>query len=326
MLKETEMLYKMMLIREFENIVAKYKFDRKIYGSAHCYNGQEAIATGVCTALSKDDYVITNHRPHGHAIAKGADINKLMAEIFGKATGSNGGKGGSMHVNCAQCGVITASGIVGSGLPVACGSAFSSKYKNDGKVTVVFFGDGSANEGVLHECLNLASIWNLPLVFVLEDNGLAITVQTKNTSACKDYTKLAKAFGVDSVLINGQDVQEVYSAAQQAVKKARKLSRPTLIQAKTYRFHEHAEGEFYLRMRDTNYRDNKEIDNAKTQKCPIKLYCKKLIENNEANEREISELHKKVLNEVEYALEFAQSSPYPKNSCAFENVFFGGIA
>lgn len=317
---QKSLLYKMLLIREFENTVSEYKMNNKIYGSAHCCNGEEAISAGVCSALNKEDYVITNHRPHGHVIAKGADINSLMAELFGKSTGSNGGKGGSMHINSKEYNVITATGIVGSGIPVSLGSAFASKYKNDGKVTVIFFGDGSANEGVLHECLNLASIWKLPLIFVLEHNGLAITVQTKNTSAIKDYTKLAEVYGIKTAKIDGQDVEEVYNTAKKAIDIARN-GEPFFIQAKTYRFHEHAEGAYYYRMRETGYRDNEELQIAEQEQCPIKLYSEKLIKNGILSQEKIDELKEKAKQEVKNSLDYAFNASAPSVESAFENVF-----
>lgn len=320
-MKELDMLYKMILIREFENTISKYKFNGKIYGSVHCCNGQEAVAVGVCSALKKRDYVVTNHRPHGHIIAKGAPIKSLMAEIFGKSTGCNGGKGGSMHLNSAEFGVTMASAIVGSGIPVACGNAFSSKYKKDKKVTVVFFGDGSANEGVLHECLNLASIWNLPIVFVLEDNDLAITVQTKNTSSCKSYVELAKYYGIKGSVVDGQDIEKIYNESLIATEMVREQSCPFFIYAKTYRFQEHAEGQFYLRMRQTNYRDNSEIDRIIMSKCPIKLFVAKLFKNGKITKFQFQNLCSKAIDEIQSGLDYAFASVEPSIHCAFENVF-----
>lgn len=319
-----EQLYKMILIRTFENVVAEYKMQGKIYGMAHCYNGQEAVAVGVCSALKKSDYVISNHRPHGHAIAKGVNLNAMMAEIFGKSTGTNGGKGGSMHVYDPKCGLVMSTGIVGSGIPVACGTAFSSKYLSDNKVTCVFFGDGAANEGVMHECLNLAAIWKLPIIFIVEDNGLAVTTITKDTSACLNYAVLASAYGVNSYEVNGQDVQEVYKVAIAAIAKAREESIPSLIQAKTIRFHEHAEGEWYLRMKKVNYRDNKLLENDKLTKCPIEICCKKLVKQGIINEKQINTLYEKAQKEVQKALEYANNSDLPQEDSAFENVFQRG--
>jgi pyruvate dehydrogenase E1 component alpha subunit len=315
------MLYKMMLIRSFENIVSTYKMKGEIYGMAHCYNGQEAIAVGVCSALGDADYVISNHRPHGHAIAKNLDLSQMMAEIFGKATGTNGGKGGSMHINDPHKGFINATGIVGSGIPVACGSAFASKYNKDGRVTSVFFGDGAANEGVFYECLNLSAVYQLPIVFILEDNGFAITTNTKNTSAFDDYTKLASACGIRSKKVDGQNVEEVYKVAHEAILVARERSLPTLIHAKTIRFNEHAEGSWYLRMREARYRDNALLERDVKDKCPIKLYTSVLHERGILSAAEAEEMQMKVNVEIQDCLKFVLVSPDPDPNTAFENIF-----
>lgn len=317
------MLYKMMLIREFENTVSDYKMKCMVYGMAHCYMGQEAIAVGVCSALNETDYIISNHRPHGHAIAKGVDVRKMMAEIFGKATGTNAGKGGSMHINDKKKGLITSTGIVGSGIPVACGAAYSSRYQKDGKVTCVFFGDGAANEGTLHECLNLASIWHLPIIFVLEDNGLAVTTQTRDTSSCTDYVALATAYKIHAVHVDGQNVEMVYRVSADAVERARKESLPTLIQAKTIRFHEHAEGEWYLRMLKTGYRNYQELAYDSIEKCPIKLYSNYLLENNILSQEEIESLRHAASAAIQDSIDFALSSPDPSPEMAYMHVYEG---
>lgn len=319
------LLYKMILIRTFEDTISCLKNQNQVYGMAHCYNGQEAIAVGACSALNKTDYIISNHRPHGHAIAKGVDLNQIMSEIFGKSTGTNAGKGGSMHINSLEHGLITASGIVGSGIPVACGSAYSSKFKQDKKVTCVFFGDGAANEGTFFESLNLAAIWKLPIVFVLEDNGLAITTLTKNTSACSDYTALASAFGINSALVDGQNVEAVYNAVSNAVQTARNDSMPTLIQAKTIRFNEHAEGEWYLRMREANYRNIQELEQAKIDSCPIEIYSNVLQARKILSKIDVEKLYEKAYSIVQKSVEFALKSPYPDPQTAFENVYMGGV-
>lgn len=318
---EMNLLYNMMLIREFENVVSEYKNSGEIYGMVHCYNGQEAVAVGICENLSQEDYIVSNHRPHGHAIAKGVGINEIMSELFGKSTGTNGGRGGSMHIHDRAHGMITATGIVGSGIPVACGSAFASHYKKDGRVTCVFLGDGATNEGVFSECLNMVSNWNLPVVFVVEDNGLAVTTQTKNTSACRDVTLLAKAYGIEGELVNGQDVEQVYSAGKRAVIRARNLSRPTLIQAKTVRFREHAEGEYYWKMRDTNYRDLDELETEIETNCPILKYESLLIQRGDIETCEIIEIENRIKREVRSSLEFAKKSPAPRKESVYSHVY-----
>ncbi len=319
--KSISLLYSMILIREFENAVSEYKMKKMIYGSAHCYNGEEAVAAGVCAALRKEDYIISDHRPHGHAIAKGIEINHMMAEIFGKATGTNGGKGGSMHVNDASIGMIVSTGIVGSGIPVACGAAFSAKYMKNGKIACVFFGDGAANEGTLHESLNLAAKWKLPVIFILEDNGLAVTTNTRMTSACNDYVAMAGVYGIEGHHVDGQDVEQVYLTAGRAAEKARKDCSPSLMQAHTIRFNEHAEGEHYLKMREKNYRDEEALEKDKVMKCPIKGYEEKLLMNEIITEEAVHALHAKAEQEVRASVDYALNSPEPEKSAAFKNIF-----
>lgn len=315
------MLRRMMLIRAFETVISQYKMDRKIYGMAHCCQGEEAVAVGVCQALEETDYIVSNHRPHGHAIAKGVDLRQMMAEIFGKATGTNAGKGGSMHVNDRDKGMIAATGIVGSGIPLACGAAFASKYKHDQRVTCVFFGDGAANEGVLHESLNLAAVWKLPIVFVLEYNGLAVTTSTGDTSACSDYTKLASVYGIHASRVDGQNVEEVYQAACEAVELARTQSAPSLLQAQTIRFQEHAEGEWYQRMVETHYRDYEALERERTERCPIRLYAARLIGQGVLTEEEVVRMWREAEAEIQSCLNFAQASPLPDPASAFEFVY-----
>lgn len=315
------MLYKMILIRTFENVISQKKMQREIYGMAHCACGQEAIAVGVCTALREDDYIVSTHRPHGHAIAKGVDIKKIMAEIMGKSTGTNKGKGGSMHIMEQDLGLVMSTGIVGSGLPVACGTAFASKYKGDGKVTCVFFGDGAANEGVFHECLNISAIWQLPIIFVLEDNGLAVTTHTKETSACSDYTALANAYGIEAKLIDGQDIETVYSTAREVIEHTRRNNLPMLIQAKTVRFNEHAEGEYYWEIRKTEYRSLLKLEEDKKMRCPIQKYSMKLIEEGIITESTLQELNEKAVAEVQKSLVYAAQALEPQIETAFQNVF-----
>lgn len=316
-----QLLYKMMLIRAFETVVGEYKLKRQIYGMAHSYNGQEAVAVGICAALERDDYVMSNHRPHGHAIAKGVDVSRMMAEIFGKSTGTNGGKGGSMHISDSTVGFLPATGIVGSGIPVACGAAFASKYKGEKRIACVFLGDGAANEGVLHECLNYASIWKLPLLFVLEDNGLAVTTCTRDTSACEDYTRLARAYGIGAVSIDGQDVEMVYETAIKAADDIRNRNLPMFIQAKTIRFNEHAEGEYYLKIRETNYRDNDILAEQIENNCPIRRYTNVLLERKVITKEEVLELERKVNSEISDSLAFAVNSPAPDKDAAFKNIY-----
>jgi len=320
------LLYKMLLIRWFEIAVSDCKEKKLIYGSTHCYNGEEAVAVGVCSALNNDDYIISNHRPHGHALAKGMNPKIIMAEIFGKKTGSNEGKGGSMHIQDLSVGLLLSSGIVGSGIPVGCGAAFAAKYKHENKIAGVFFGDGSANEGVLHECLNYAACWKLPVLFILEDNSLAITTNTRFTSACNDYVKLASAYGIEGQHVDGQNVEEVYKVANNAINIIRSRNSPFFIQAHTIRFSEHAEGAFYRRMVEKNYRDNIELERNKLNMDPIELYKAKLKREGKMTEDKINKMESCVKKLVEEAIDYALASLTPDISSAKNNVFVEGDA
>ena len=314
------LLHKLLLIREFENTLSSHKMQNDIYGMVHCAHGQEAIAVGICDVLEPLDYIVSNHRPHAHAIAKGVDVKYIMAEVYGKETGTNGGKGGSMHIMDPSKGMLISTGIGGSGIPVACGVAFSAKYYGNNKITCVFMGDGSANEGVFYESLNLAAKWSLPIIFVIEDNGLAVTTYTDDTSACRDYIQLANAFGIEGKKINGQDVEDVYHLAERIVEKVRIEKRPYLIQAKTYRFHEHAEGKYYLEKR-TRYRNVDKLNEEEREQCPIKRYKALLMEQGLLSEDMYLKMQADVHAEVKAAMEFAVTSPQVNSKHAFMDVY-----
>ena len=321
---QTHLLHTMFLIREFELKVSELKNKNVIWGSVHCCNGQEAVSAGVCSALNKSDYLISNHRPHGHAIAKGVSVDRMMSEMFGKVTGTNGGKGGSMHINDPEVGMINSTGIVASGLPIACGAAYSAKRLNNGRISCVFFGDGSANEGIVHECLNLAAIWNLPVLFVLENNELAITVNTNHTSACQNYVKLVNVYGIEGVCGDGQNVEEVFQKSQSAVEYIRNNNRPYFLQFNTVRFCEHAEGAYYTRMISTNYRDYKRLQLNIAKRDPIVLYSKYLVENGVLDEIEIMGIRNDVICRIQHSIEFAKEVSLPDVSAAFEGIYTEG--
>ena len=311
----------MIRIRIFEEKVSDYKLKGKILGQVHCCIGQEAIAVAACSSLDHTDYIVSNHRSHGHVIAKGVDINMIMAEIFGKSTGTNGGKGGSMHIIDKTHGSICTSSIVGSGLPIACGTAFASKYKGDGKITCVFFGDGAANEGTFNESMNLASIWKLPIIFFIENNGVAITTLLENVSFTNDLYTRAQSYGIESQQVDGQNIEEVYSAMKLAIESVKQGNGPVLIEAKTCRFHEHAEGEAYARMTDTGYRDNNQVEHCKIHRDPIKLFSDKLISENIIEPSQIEGFFQEENLIIENAIIFAEKSSFPKNEDAYTNIF-----
>lgn len=319
--EKISLLRTMIKIRCFEEKVTEYTLNKKIYGPVHCCVGQEAIAVGVCSALSAHDYIVGTHRSHGYMIAKRAKIDLLMAEIFGRSTGTNGGKGGSMHVSDMSIGSLGATGIVGSGLPVACGAAFASQYKNDGKITCVFFGDGASNEGTFHECMNLASIWKLPIIFLLENNGVAVTTLLKDTSASLDLYHRAQSYGIRSEQVDGQNVEEVYCAVKSAIATIKEGKGAVLIEAKTCRLHEHAEGQTYARMSDVGYRDKHENDYCIANKDPIKLYSNKLVAEKIIATCEIERIYEEENHNIESAVAYAVGSSFPCNEDAYRNVF-----
>lgn len=260
----------MLRIRLFEERVSELKSKGSIPGPVHTCIGQEAVAAGVCLALSKEDFIIGNHRSHGHLIAKGSDIKSLMADILK-------GNGKSMHVKDSSVGAICSTAIVGSGLPLACGVAFASKFKKDGKITCVFLGDGAVNEGSFYESINLASLWSLPVLFIIENNKVAVTTTLESISKDSFLINRAKPFNILSVIASGQDVEQVYNITSSAITLMKKRSQPAIIEARTMRFKEHQEGTAYDKMKDTNYRDNNEVNYWIDNKDPIQMYMKKLM-------------------------------------------------
>lgn len=311
----------MILIRSFDEKLVIYKDQGKILGPFHCSVGQEAVSVGVCAALSKEDYVAGSHRAHGCMIAKGSNINALIAEIFGKVTGTNGGKGGSMHINDVAVGGLGASAIVGSSIPVACGAAFASKFKKDGRIACVFFGDGAVNEGVFYESLNLASIWKLPVIFVLENNGFAISTALHQVSVSHDLHLRAVPFGIVSKQIDGQIVDEVYAATKDAIDIINAGNGPVFIEAKTYRFNPHQQGAVYTRLEESGYRDKKEVEHWKGNKDPIKLFADKLINEEVITKSELENIFLEEEEVIENAIQFANESLAPSEADLYQNIY-----
>lgn len=298
-----EMYKKMVLIRVFEEKVEELYKMGELPGFVHVYKGEEAVAVGVCAALREDDYVVSTHRGHGHAIAKGVDVRALMAELLGKATGTNRGLGGSMHIASIEKGFLGANGIAGGGIPHAVGAAFASKYKGYDKVSVTFFGDGAASQGVLYESLNIASLWKLPVIFVCENNHYAVTTHISKQASTQEIYRRAEAFGIPSTAVDGMDAVAVYNTAAEAVERARKGEGPSFIECKTYRFGGHYVGD------PERYRNDKEVRKW-LERDPLKIMKEKLIELgllNEVNDKMIYDL---AVNEVEEAVRFARDSSY----------------
>jgi pyruvate dehydrogenase E1 component alpha subunit len=316
------LLEKMLVIREFETTVQKHFAEGEIPGFVHLYLGEEAVGVGACSALGKEDYITSTHRGHGHLLARGGDIKKMMAEIFGKATGYNKGKGGSMHIADVSLGILGANGIVGAGLPIAAGAGITSQILDEDSVTICFFGDGASNRGTFHEAINMASVWNLPVVFVCENNMYAISMPQYRADGrkgqnIKDVSDRAVAYGISGVTVDGNDVMAVREAVVEAVKKARAGGGPSLVECKTYRHRGHFEGD------PTVYRSDEELEQWK-KKDPIDRFVKVLKDQEILDDEGYQELRDKVRGQIDEALQFAQDSPEPDISEVTTDVYYGG--
>ncbi len=305
---------RMQRIRTFESEAEAIHAAGEIPGALHTYSGQEGSGVGCCMALRTDDSMVGTHRSHGHPIAKGAALRPLMAELLGKATGVCKGKGGSMHLSDFSVGSLGETSIVGSGVPVAAGAALGSKLQGVDRVTLCFFGDGATNEGAFHEGMNLAAIWKLPVVFVCENNGYAVSTPASVTVPVKDVAERAKAYGMPAVIVDGQDVDAVEAVVADAVLRARTGGGPTLVETKTYRYGEHA-----VNMGRILLDRGSELDEWR-QRDPITLYRAKLIAQG-VEAATLDAIEQEVVTEVADALEFARQSPYPDVTEAFDDVF-----
>jgi acetoin:2,6-dichlorophenolindophenol oxidoreductase subunit alpha len=300
-----EMLRTMILIREFDELAIRLRVAGKIYGAVHPYVGQEAVATGVCATLTVKDRVTSTHRGHGHCIAKGADIRRMMAELFGRVDGYCKGKGGSMHIADFSVGMLGANGIVGGGLPIACGAALAAQLEGRGDVTVCFFGDGAAAEGEFHEALNIAAVWKLPIVFVCENNQYAANNAVGVQHPRTDIAAHASAYAMPGVTVDGNDVLAVREAAATAVSRARRDG-PSLLECLTYRWRFHA-------MRAAippETRPAEEIA-AWTARDPIARLERRLLDDGAVSPTEIATLRAQVAADLDAAVAFAEASPFP---------------
>jgi len=310
-----EMYRKMVTIRAFEYKIKDLFSKGTIVGDLHLSIGQEAVAVGVCAGLQKDDYVLSTHRGHGHCIAKGADVKRMMAEFFGRKTGICKGKGGSMHLADFSVGMLGASGIVGGGIPQAVGAGLSIKLRGTDQVAVSFFGDGASNQGTFHESLNLAAIWKLPVIFVCENNQYAESTPVSKVMLVKNIADRATAYGVTGVVVDGMDAAAVYEAVKEAVRRARKGKGPTLIECETYRFEGHEEGDPWIK-----YRSKEEVEEWK-KRCPIEAFRAKLIKTKILTEEEAKKIDQETKMLIEEAVKFGEESPWPKPQEALEDVF-----
>ncbi|MAR37941.1 MAG: pyruvate dehydrogenase (acetyl-transferring) E1 component subunit alpha [Chloroflexi bacterium] len=316
------MLKRMWTIRSFERKVMEVHSAGEFVGPAHPYIGEEAVAVGVCSALKDTDYIAGNHRSHGHPLAKGGSIKKAMAEIYGKVDGYCKGKGGSMHLADFSVGILGESGIVASSVPVATGAGLASKLGKKDFVSVVFFGDGASNQGACHESMNLASIWKLPVIFVCENNQFAITTSYQDSVAVDNVSDRAPAYNMPGILVDGQNVEAMYEATAEAVKRARNGDGPTLIEGLTYRFEDHSLG--LGRVTKGEYRSKEEIDKWK-ERDPIDIHTKKLIERGTLSESECKEIENNSIEEIEEAVNFARNSKFPEPEDLFNGMWANPI-
>ncbi len=308
-------------IREFEERARTEFASGKIPGFVHLYAGEEAVAVGVCSHLTDDDYITSHHRGHGHCIAKGVSLREMVAELLGREAGACRGKGGSMHIADVNKGMLGANGIVGGGFPLATGAGLTAKHNGRGQVAVCFFGDGAANQGTFHEALNLAGIWKLPVVYVAENNGYAETTPVTYHMSCRDIADRAAGYNMPGVTVDGLDVFAVgldvfavYEAAGEAIARARRGEGPSLIECKTYRYHGHFEGDTIL------YR-TKEEEDAYHARDPIAALRRSIIDRGIAEEAELNAIDKKVQDSIDLAWEFAEAAPFPAPEEALTDVY-----
>jgi len=298
-------LYRTMLtIRIFEQRVAHEFRTGEIPGFVHMYVGEEAVAAGVCANLNDDDYVTSTHRGHGHCIAKGCDLDRMMAEIYGRQDGLCKGRGGSMHIADFARGMLGANAIVGGGIALATGAGLASSVRGSGQVAVAFFGDGAANQGVLHESLNLAAIWKLPVIYVCENNGFAESTPASYATSVPDVAARASGYGIPGVVADGADVLEVYAAMREAVTRARSGEGPTLLEVKTYRFMGHFEGD------PERYRDDDERQGLR-ERDAIPPLRERILGGGHATADDLEAIQAGIEAAVDQAVEFARASPFP---------------
>lgn len=300
---ELKQMYRTMLtIREFEETAVAESKDGAVYGNMHMYVGEEAVATGVCKALNKDDYISSTHRCDGHLIAKGADINAMMAELMGRKDGICGGRAGKMHQSAPEVGLLCANGIVGASQSLATGHGLYCQMYAPERVAVSFFGDGGGNQGAFHESMNLAALWKLPVVFICENNHYAISTSVETSTAMGTFYQRAAGYGVPGVRVNGNDAIAVYEAAKEAVERARRGEGPSLIECDTYRYRGHHEGD------DQLYRTKEEVMKVRVENDCLQN-MKELLQNEfQMTEEEDEEIKKAVTADIQAAVAFGKAS------------------
>ena len=305
----------MATIRNFEERGIPETGQRAMSASVHSSAGQEAVPTGICAHLSDDDYIGSTHRGHGHCIAKGVDPKTMMAELFGRSTGNNKGKGGSMHIADMSKGMLGTNGVVAASVPLAVGAALTSKLKNLGRVAVAFFGDGGANQGVLHESMNLASVWKLPVIFCCENNGYAESTPVEYALSTANVSDRAAGYNMPGINVDGMDVFAVYDAAGQAGARARAGEGPSLLECRTYRFYGHTVFDNPL-----SYRTKEEEDRWRARD-PLKLFREAVLPLGEITLEELDQIDAEAAQLMEDAIKFADESPLPDPLEIYDDVY-----
>jgi TPP-dependent pyruvate/acetoin dehydrogenase alpha subunit len=304
----------MLLIRRFEERLAEMSQAGQVPGMLILCNGQEAIAAGVCAALERDDLIVTNHRSHGHLLARGADPSRLAAEVCGRATGYNRGKSGTLHIAVPEVNALCTTTVVGGGVPIATGLAFAAHYRREPRVTVCFFGEGASNEGSFHEAVNLAAVWELPVVFACESNQFAGAQRWDDQFRIANVAERAGAYGIPGRVVDGNDVAAVYEAARESVERARKGGGPTLLELKTYRLlgHGSTDKQLYVPAEELAYWRGR---------CPVARLQAELMDRGVLDEAALARLESEVSEIVEASAAFALTSPWPAPEEALEDVY-----
>ncbi|MBM4763848.1 thiamine pyrophosphate-dependent dehydrogenase E1 component subunit alpha [Bacillus sp. B15-48] len=315
--EKMRLLHDMLLIRRFDERGAELVNQGELYGEVHQYIGEEAVAVGISSVLKQEDGITSNHRGHGHVIAKGGDINKMMAELGGKVTGYCKGKGGSMHITSLDLGIYGTNGMVGQGVPIALGAAFANHYKKNDQVIVTYFGDGASNEGAVFESMNMAALWKLPLIFVCENNQYAVSTSIKDSTPVENIADRARGFGMPAVIVDGMDVLAVHEAAKDAVERARRGEGPTFIEAKTYRYFGHFSGEAHILAEP--YRSDEEINSYREQD-PIERFKQHLFEIG-MTEEEYIQVVAEASETIENGISYMKDSPYPDPLEAYDDAY-----
>ncbi|MEC8173328.1 MAG: thiamine pyrophosphate-dependent dehydrogenase E1 component subunit alpha [Pseudomonadota bacterium] len=319
--QQREMLRLMQTIRRFEERATQDYLNGDIYGVVHSYIGEEAVAVGVCSALEEGDQIVSTHRGHGHCIAKGADLDRMMAELYGRETGYCKGKGGSMHIADFDIGMLGANGIVGGGIPIATGAGLAAQMDGKGRVAVSFFGDGASNAGSFHESLNIAATWKLPMLYVCENNRYAANTAAAETHAREDVAARAHGYDIPGNVVDGNDIAAVYDAATTAVARARAGEGPTLIECKTYRWGRHTE-----RPTQAEPRPTAEVEEWKTRDPIPRLIEALKAQQGQLTDEEWKEMDQEILAQISNAVAYAKASAFPKPEAALDDVFSTGRA